>query len=176
MPATGTNFNYNNQGVFQSGWLTSDGWRAGLTGDGVRFDTDTRYQTQTTTTTDWSNGFKYNLNDHMILSGDFQLVKSTSNELDFTVFQTSYLPGLFLNTTGSGGMPSVTVNPANYTSNPANYFWNAAMDSPSRFRSANALASAYQALKKSGLSAIALLSASIASSSRPAARKAVERF
>ncbi|MBE1161931.1 TonB-dependent receptor [Dyella sp. 7MK23] len=128
VPANGTTFNYNNQGIFQSGWLTSDSWRAGLSGDGVRFDTDTRYQTQTTTTTDWSNGFKYNLNDHMILSGDFQLVKSTSNELDFTVFQTTYLPGLFLNTTGSGGMPSVTVNPAGYTANAANYFWNAAMD------------------------------------------------
>lgn len=127
-PASGTDFDYNNQGVFQSGWLNSSAWNNSLSNGGVRFDTDTRYQTQSTVTTDFSNGFKYNINDHMMLSGDFQFVKSTSNELDFTVFQATYLPGLYLNTTGSGGMPSVAVNPSSYTSNPANYFWSAAMD------------------------------------------------
>ncbi|GLQ91250.1 TonB-dependent receptor [Dyella acidisoli] len=127
-PASGTTFNYNDQGVFQSGALTSSAWSNNLSNGGVRFDTDTRYQTQTTTTNDWSTAFKYNLNDHMMLSGDVQFVKSTSNELDFTVFQATYLPGLDLNVNGSGGMPSVTVNPSSYTSNPANYFWSAAMD------------------------------------------------
>jgi TonB-dependent receptor len=129
-PATGTDFNYNSQGVFQSGWLNSDTWRGNYAGSptGVAFNGDTRYQVQTTTTTDWSNGFKYNLNDHMILSGDVQLVKSTSNETDFTIFSETYLPGVFLNTTGSHGMPSITVSPSTYVNNPANYFWAAAMD------------------------------------------------
>lgn len=129
-PANGTTFNYNDQGIFQSGSLNSDTWRGNYAGstNGVGFNGDTRYQEQTTTTTDWSNGFKYNLNDHMILSGDFQLVKSYSNETDFTIFSETYLPGVFLSTNGSNGMPSVTVNPAGYANNPANYFWSAAMD------------------------------------------------
>jgi TonB-dependent receptor len=129
-PADGTTFNYNNQGIFQSGYLNSDTWRGNYPAsqNGVAFNGDTRYQEQTTTTTDFSNGFKYNLNDHMILSGDFQLVKSTSNETDFTIFSETYLPGVFLSTNGSHGMPSITVNPATYVNNPANYFWAAAMD------------------------------------------------
>ena len=128
VPATGTTFDYDDQGVFQSGWLSSSSWQGRYTDSGVRFSTDTRDQTQSTVTTDFSNGFKYRINDHLKLSGDFQLVKSTSNELDFTVFDTTYLPGIYLNTTGSGGMPSVTVNPSSASSNAANYFWNAAMD------------------------------------------------
>lgn len=127
-PASGTTFDYNGQGVFQSGSLSSSAWNNGLSNGGVRFDTDTRYQTQTTVTTDFSNSFKYNLNDHMLLTGDVQFVKSTSNELDFTAFQATYLPGMYLNTTGSGGMPLISTSPAGYTTNPANYFWSAAMD------------------------------------------------
>ncbi|ULU23456.1 TonB-dependent receptor [Dyella terrae] len=127
-PASGTTFDYNGQGVFQRGSLSSNAWSNNLSNGGVRFDTDTRYQTQTTVTTDFSNGFKYNINDHMLLSGDVQFVKSTSDELDFTVFQATYLPGMYLNTTGSGGMPLVSASPAGYTTNPANYFWSAAMD------------------------------------------------
>ncbi len=127
-PASGTTFDYNGQGVFQRGSLSSNAWSNNLSNGGVRFDTDTRYQTQTTVTTDFSNGFKYNINDHMLLTGDVQFVKSTSNELDFTVFQATYLPGMYLNTTGSGGMPLVSASPAGYTTNPANYFWSAAMD------------------------------------------------
>ncbi|MFC3653462.1 TonB-dependent receptor [Dyella humi] len=129
-PANGTTFNYNGQGIFQSGYLNSDTWRGNYPAsqNGVAFNGDTRYQVQTTTTTDWSNGFKYNLNDHMILSGDLQLVKSNSDETDFTVFSQTYLPGVFLSTNGSHGMPMVTINPAGYVNNAANYFWSAAMD------------------------------------------------
>lgn len=129
-PASGTDFNYNGQGIFQSGYLNSDTWRGNYPAsqNGVAFNGDTRYQVQSTTTTDWSNGFKYNINDHMVLSGDLQLVKSYSNETDFTVFSQTYLPGVFLSTNGSHGLPMVTINPSTYVDNAANYFWSAAMD------------------------------------------------
>ncbi|WP_238481082.1 TonB-dependent receptor [Dyella telluris] len=126
-PATGTTFGYNPEGVFQNGWLTSDSWRGNLTGDGVRFNSDNRYAQQRTITTDWSSAFKYNISDQMILSGDMQFVKSTSKSLDFTVFDATYLPGLYLDDS-NGAKPSISVNPSNYVNNPANYFWAAAMD------------------------------------------------
>ena len=129
-PAPGTTFKYNSQGIFQSGSMNSDSNYTNYAGstDGVAMNGDTRYQVQNTVTTDWTNGFKYNLNDHMILSGSMQLVKSTSDETDFTVFDQTYLPGLYLNVAGNHGMPSITVNPASFVNNPANYFWSAAMD------------------------------------------------
>ncbi len=126
-PAPGTTFNYDANGVFQNGWLTSNSWRGNLTGDGVRFNTDNRYAKQRTITTDWSTAFKYNLTDRMILSGDVQFVQSTSKSLDFTVFDATYLPGMYLDDT-NGAKPKVTINPASYVNNPANYFWAAAMD------------------------------------------------
>jgi TonB-dependent receptor len=129
-PAPGTTFNYNNQGVFQSGWLNSDTWRGNYANSptGVEFDGDTRYQQQRTVTTDWTNGFTYNINDHMILSGSVQLVQSTSDETDFTIFSQTYLPGVYLNVNGANGMPSVTINPKNFVNYAANYYWAAAMD------------------------------------------------
>lgn len=126
VPADGTTFKYDSNGVFQSGSLASNSWRGSLAGDGVRFLADHRFSSQRTITTDWSNSLKYNINDQMVLYADAQFIKSTSQTLDFTVFDATYLPGLNLDVSGS--RPAVTVNPASYTTNPANYFWNAAMD------------------------------------------------
>ena len=53
----------------------------------VNYYTDNRIQTQFTRTTDWSNGFKYNINDHVLLTGDVQFVKSTSDMTDFSVLK-----------------------------------------------------------------------------------------
>ena len=132
-PVSGTDYDYDGDGVFQSGYMGSSVYLPGTgpgTGEntGVNYETDTRYQTQTTVTTDFSNSFKYNLSENMLLSGSVQFVKSTSNTLDFTVFQTTYLPDLYLNTAGSNGMPLVSVGQPGFTSNPANYYWSAAMD------------------------------------------------
>ncbi|WNL46401.1 TonB-dependent receptor [Dyella sp. BiH032] len=126
-PANGGTFNYDSNGVFQSGTLASDSWRGNLTTDGVRFMADRRYATQRTITTDWSNSLKYNINDQMVLYADAQFVKSTSQSLDFTVFDATYLPGVTLNVPG-GSKPTITSDPAAYATNPANYFWSAAMD------------------------------------------------
>ncbi|GLQ91627.1 hypothetical protein [Dyella acidisoli] len=60
--------------MFQRGSLSSSAWNNKLSNGGVGFDTDTRYQIQPTVTTNFSNGFKYNLNDHMLLIGDVQFV------------------------------------------------------------------------------------------------------
>jgi TonB-dependent receptor len=125
IPAAGTQFSYDEDGVFQHGSLTSNSWRGSLTGDGVRFNTDNRFASQRAITTDWSTGMKYNISHNIKLTADVQFVKSTSQQLDFTVFNAMYLPGLVLDTVG---MPSITIDPASYTTDPANYFWNAAMD------------------------------------------------
>jgi len=129
LPAPGTDFTYNSDGIFQSGIMGSDAWKgsppAGPNGY-TEYYTDNRMQTQFTRTTDWSNGFKYNLNDHMLLSGEFQVVKSTSNTLDFSVYNQFYMPPANVNLSGS--VPSLTLANPGYLSNPANYYMAAAMD------------------------------------------------
>lgn len=132
-PAGCGTFNYDRDGVFQSGTLSSSADCDAVTGkptnvpSTVRFMADRRYATQRTITTDWSNSFKYNINDQMVLYGDAQFIKSTSQSLDFTVFDSIYLPGVTMNV-ANGAKPVINVNPSSYTLNPSNYFWSAAMD------------------------------------------------
>lgn len=125
-PAAGTTFQYDDNGVFVSGSPVSSSWRGNLTSDGVRFNTDNRYANQKTTTSDISGGFSHYLNDNLVLRGDMQLVQSESEQLDFTVFTATYLPGLSYDL--SGKYPSVAIQDPAYAADPANYFWAAAMD------------------------------------------------
>ncbi|CAD0337461.1 TonB-dependent receptor [Xanthomonas hortorum] len=125
-PAPGTTFDYDDRGGFLRGSPVSSSWRGVLTGDGVRFNTDNRYSEQRTTTTDMSVGFSHFFNDNLQIKGDMQLVQSENEQLDFTVFSATYLPGLSYDV--SGKYPSVQIaNPA-FTQDPSNYFWAAAMD------------------------------------------------
>ncbi|MBB3843423.1 TonB-dependent receptor [Xanthomonas arboricola] len=125
-PAPGTTFDYDDRGAFLRGSPVSSSWRGVLTGDGVRFNTDNRYSEQRTTTTDMSVGFIHFFNDNLQIKGDMQLVESENEQLDFTVFSATYLPGLSYDV--SGKYPSVQIaNPA-FTQDPSNYFWAAAMD------------------------------------------------
>ncbi|WP_126942552.1 TonB-dependent receptor [Xanthomonas sp. BRIP62409] len=125
-PAPGTTFDYDDRGGFLRGSPVSSSWRGVLTGDGVRFNTDNRYSEQRTTTTDMSVGFSHFFNDNLQIKGDMQLVESENEQLDFTVFSATYLPGLSYDV--SGRYPSVQIaNPA-FTQDPSNYFWAAAMD------------------------------------------------
>ncbi|CAD7380560.1 TonB-dependent receptor [Xanthomonas arboricola] len=125
-PAPGTTFDYDDRGAFLRGSPVSSSWRGVLTGDGVRFNTDNRYSEQRTTTTDMSVGFSHFFNDNLQIKGDMQLVESENEQLDFTVFSATYLPGLSYDV--SGKYPSVQIaNPA-FTQDPSNYFWAAAMD------------------------------------------------
>jgi TonB-dependent receptor len=125
-PAPGTTFEYDDNGVFVSGSPVSSSWRGALTGDGVRFNTDNRYANQKTTTSDLSAGFSHYLNENLQIKGDIQLVQSESDQLDFTVFTATYLPGLSYDL--SGKYPSVAIQDTAYAADPANYFWAAAMD------------------------------------------------
>src|SRR5690625_1753476 len=127
LPATGAQFQYDENGVFQSGSLTSNSWRGALGGDGVRFQTDTRQNQQFTVTTDWSTKFKWDISSDTVLTGGMQFVKSTSRTQDFTVFDAIYLPGLHIDVT-SPASPTVSINPADYVNDKSHYFWAAAMD------------------------------------------------
>jgi TonB-dependent receptor len=151
IPEPGTDFTYDGNGVFQSGTLVSNAWKGSPSAapllvpgsawppvGNVEYYADNRMQTQFTRTTDWSNGFKLNINDHMLLTGELQLVKSTSNTLDFSVYNQFYMAPATLDM--SGGVPSLTLtnpayqylptnsaNPSSLT-NSANYYLAAAMD------------------------------------------------
>ncbi|WP_425492563.1 TonB-dependent receptor [Dyella jiangningensis] len=129
LPAPGTQFNYDSQGIFQSGTMASNAWRGaasmGIPDGYVNYYTDNRIQRQHTRTTDWSNGFKYNINDHVLLTGDFQFVKSTSDMNDFSVFGQFYMPPANVSVVGT---PSLTLSDPSYLANPANYYLGAAMD------------------------------------------------
>lgn len=125
-PADGTTFSYDDSGRFISGSPQSDSWRGELTGDGVRFNTDNRYARQKTTTSDLSAGFKHYLNDNTLVKGDLQLVQSESEQLDFSIFTATYLPGLSYDL--SGKYPSIAIADSSYVADPSNYFWAAAMD------------------------------------------------
>ncbi|WP_233590304.1 TonB-dependent receptor [Dyella dinghuensis] len=150
VPVPGTTFDYNGNGVFQDGDMVANSWqgydptaKATLnTGyppiGGPNYYALTREQTQFTRTTDWSTDFKYNLNDHMIWSGAVQFVKSTSNEVDFTVYNQFFMPPANVNVSGTPGMtllpnptyatiPSNTTNPNSLT-NYSNYYLGAALD------------------------------------------------
>lgn len=129
LPANGTNFTYDDRGVFQTGTITSSAWRGdpalGPFGNNAYYTTNRDAQ-QFTQTTDWSNGFKVNLTDNVILSGDLQLAKSVSNTLDFTVYNQIYMPPLSLDVSGS--VPSVTVTDPAYLADGHNYILWSAMD------------------------------------------------
>lgn len=154
----GTDFTYDDNGVYQDGDMAAYSWQGGPPGaaptlnhgdysdgtplHGANYYADNRMNTQYTTTTDWSSGFKFNLSDHWKMSGDFQFVKSTSNTLDFSVYNQFYMPPGDVNLSGS--VPSMTLgNPAyqytpdkgsvittnpNSLADPSNYYLGAAMD------------------------------------------------
>jgi len=151
IPVPGTSFSYDN-GVYANGDMVSASWQGGGTGPakatlntgyppigGPNYYALTRQQTQFVRTTDWTNTFKYNISDNMIWSGGIQLVKSTANTLDFTVYNQFYMPPsevnmgsgtpslTLLNNTAYKYIPSNTANPNSLT-NYANYYLGAALD------------------------------------------------
>jgi len=156
VPMPGTAFTYGPNGIFQSGTMAASSWKGSPSaaptvnhGDysdgtplgGANYYADNRLSTQTTSTTDWSTGFKYRANDHLRFSGDVQLVKSTSDTLDFSVYNQFYMPP---STVSVVGTPSLVVTNPTYlyqpnkgsvvTSDPnsladaSNYYLGAAMD------------------------------------------------
>ncbi|WP_434029369.1 TonB-dependent receptor [[Pseudomonas] boreopolis] len=133
-PATGTTYTYDANGVFVSGNPVSTSWRGegGVTdgrlpeSEAVKFVDDTRYATQKTVTQDISAGFKRYLTENDTVQFDAQLVQSKSDQLDFTVAQSIYLPSI--NFDLSGKYPQVDIANTDFTANRDNYYWFWAMD------------------------------------------------
>ena len=152
IPAPGTAFTYNSQGIFQSGTMLSNAWKGNpsaaptLNTDwpplgGANYYADNRLNTQSTSTTDWSNNVKLRVNDRLKVSADLQFVRSTSDTLDFSVYNQFYMPPSTVSVLGTPSL--VLTNPAyaytpdkggvvttdpNSLADPANYYLGAAMD------------------------------------------------
>jgi TonB-dependent receptor len=152
VPSPGTTFAYNGAGVFQSGTMLSNAWKGNPSAaptlntgwpplGGANYYTDNRLSTQTTSTTDWSNGFKFRVNDRFRVTGDFQLVRSTSNTVDFSVYNQFYMPPSTVSVLGTPSLVltnptyaytpdkgGVVTNDPNSLTDPSNYYLGAAMD------------------------------------------------
>ncbi|WLA11003.1 TonB-dependent receptor [Xanthomonas translucens] len=126
-PVPGTVFSYNDEGRFLRGQPGSSLWLGqSADNDIVRFNTQNRYAQKTTTTADLAGGFTHRLTDRLSMRGDMQLVQSHNDTLDFSLFNTIYLPGLTVDL--SGRYPAATIADTSYIADPSNYFWRAAMD------------------------------------------------
>ncbi|WP_425603626.1 TonB-dependent receptor [Luteimonas composti] len=134
IPMPGTQFEYDENGRFLRGSIRLGGWR-GQPGDdsngmyqgpGIQFAVGNRYNVQSSQTTDWSAGFKHFISDNFLVRGDFQYVKATSDQVDFSVHTSTLLEGITLDLTGK--YPSVTLDNPERALQQETYFWRSAMD------------------------------------------------
>ncbi|MFT4257698.1 MAG: TonB-dependent receptor [Pseudoxanthomonas sp.] len=151
VPAPGTTFTYDENGVFQSGYVTrmrpevdwvnidwgsidwSQPWNpnvtelcCGLTPYSIAFNTDNRFMQQETVTTDWSAGFRHYISDNLVMRGDVQYVRSSSKPRDFTIFTQTFLNNIYLDLTGK--YPSLQLADSESLQDASQYSWLAAMD------------------------------------------------
>jgi len=152
LPAPNTQFTYDANGVFRSGYATrarqeidwvnidwdnidwSQPWDpsitelcCGLEPYSLAFRTTNRLSKQETVTTDWSAGFRHFITDKLIARGDFQYVKSSSKPVDFSVIANTFLSNVYLDLTGK--YPSLQLAAEReQLQDPASYSWLAAMD------------------------------------------------
>ncbi|MGJ4804662.1 TonB-dependent receptor [Luteimonas sp. SDU82] len=134
IPMPGTRFEYDENGRFLRGSIRLGGWR-GQPGDdsngmyqgpGIQFAVGNRYNVQSSKTTDWSTGFRHYFSDNFVMRGDFQYVKATSDQVDFSVHTSTLLEGITLDLTGK--YPSVTLDNPDRALQQDSYFWRSAMD------------------------------------------------
>ena len=134
IPMPGTQFVYDDNGRFLSGSIRLGGWR-GQPGDdsngmyqgpGIQFAAGNRYNVQSSKTTDWSAGFRHFISDNFLVRGDFQYVKASSDQVDFSVHTSTLLEGIHLDLTGK--YPSVTLENPDRALQQDSYFWRSAMD------------------------------------------------
>ncbi|WP_447729999.1 TonB-dependent receptor [Pseudoxanthomonas suwonensis] len=134
VPMPGTRFEYDQYGRFLRGTLRQGGWRGQpedgpsnmYQNSGIQFAAGNRYNVQDSKTTDWSAGFRHYLTDALTLRGDFQYVKSTSDNIDFSVHTSTLLEQVTLDVTGK--YPSLTIGEPSSALAQENYFWRSAMD------------------------------------------------
>lgn len=100
-PVEGTQYEFDENGVFQSGWITDKrGWRSndgeggrapnldsvGFSGFGNTFQTTTRVKEQTSLVDDLSFNFKYRPSDSWSHELDIQFIDAQTNDDDVTLF------------------------------------------------------------------------------------------
>lgn len=140
-PVAGTEFEFDNNGLFENGIITSDaGWRGGRDPGGrygMRHVMQTRARDEESIVNDYSFNAQFTPNDTWAFQFDMQYVDSTKEIFDISVMgATRAVVGL--DVSGSG-LPDITVfgpgydNQADYTpgspfTDPANHFFRSAMD------------------------------------------------
>jgi TonB-dependent receptor len=134
-PAAGTALNFDDEGVFRSGSLVSNGFIPNWTDylgqlqtAGARMPTGStaRASEQHQKTTDYALTVRFDATDQLAFNGDLQYVHATANNFDYTVNTQVNPSALVVDLTGS--LPSVAAVPSGYLENPDNYFWAAGMD------------------------------------------------
>ena len=154
-PGKFTDYQYDDEGVFESGFITfpGNGWRSFDSGSatarvptgGAQYNNARREVLQDTMTADYGLNFKWNPNDRWSVNLDAQHVKATTKNLDFQVVS-SIFADTELDLTGdipqavvhkpqiinaSWAAPNTRLqgqSDAQYFADPANYFWRNAMD------------------------------------------------
>jgi TonB-dependent receptor len=135
VPAAGSSFNFDDNGVFQSGELTSNGWIPNWTDylgqlqtSGARMPTGStaRAAEQHQKTTDYSFTAEFDVTERLSFSGDVQYVEATADNFDYTLNTQVNPSSLSVDLTGN--LPSVSANPGGYLEERDNFFWAAGMD------------------------------------------------
>jgi TonB-dependent receptor len=128
-PAAGTSFQFDDDGLFQSGVLATTAWHGNqdqVGGDGVPTGSTTRFAETNQVTTEYSAGVKFDATDRLSFNFDVQYVKATGKATDYTVNTESMPRTLSIDLDGS--LPAVTVGPDGYLETASNYYWSAGMD------------------------------------------------
>ena len=133
-PAPGTNYTFDDDGVFQSGTIAID--RGYTPPGGEQFGMITQLSNRgvrtRAVTNDYGANVKWNATDRLSINLDGQYVKSTNRQTDFSVYGSTFA-NVDLDTTGSIPQvefvrPSGTGSNAAYFADPANGYYRAAMD------------------------------------------------
>lgn len=122
VPAPGTQFTYDDRGVFLSGTETDPN---PADGGGMPFNDDVRSADQKSKTTDIAGTVTWRPNERLTLKADVQHVRATLSGLDSTVATGVILPSQTFDL--SKGLPRLSVD-ENYLADLSNYYWAFTMD------------------------------------------------
>lgn len=122
VPAPGTEFTYDDRGVFQSGTETDPNPGDG---GGMPFNDDVRSADQKSVTTDIAGTLTWRPTARLTIKADVQHVHATLTGLDSTVATGVILPSQTFDL--SNGLPKLSVD-QNYLADSSNYYWAFTMD------------------------------------------------
>lgn len=107
-------FRFDDDGTFVSGGY-----------DGIATNSNNQINYNISKTTDWSGGFKWQASDSLKINGDFQYIKATAENRNYSAFGNRDSGSYYVDL--SGGLPQITFGPAG-VENGANYYLIAVMD------------------------------------------------